>query len=98
MLIKIKKKQRDKVLRKLFSETELQRRYYKFMRLVSLNNLDKFSYVKYQNLLSELPKLRYNNRCYVTARSRGVIRKFKLSRHQIREKFRFLHGLTSSSW
>ncbi|RYX87174.1 hypothetical protein EON73_01925 [bacterium] len=98
MLIKIKKKQIDKKARTKIVNSELQRRYYKFMRLSSLNNLQQRNYIKYQSLLSALPKVRYNNSCYLTGRGRGVVREFKISRHQVRDKFKYLHGLTNSSW
>lgn len=54
--------------------------------------------------LSELPRngssVRYRNRCEITGRSRGVYRKFKLSRIKLRElgSFGKIPGLTKSSW
>ena len=98
MLIKIKQKKKDKLLRTNFAKLELKRVYYKFMKIISVQRFNSKNYIKYQRKLSNLPIVRYNNLCYVTARSRGIFRKFKLSRHQIRDKFKYLHGLTSSSW
>ena len=57
-----------------------------------------------QNKLSKLPrnssKIRERNRCELTGRSRGVYRKFKLSRIKLRELggFGLIPGLTKSSW
>lgn len=54
--------------------------------------------------LSALPrngaKNRIRNRCELTGRSRGVYRKFKLSRIKLRElgSFGRIPGLTKSSW
>ena len=43
---------------------------------------------------------RYRNRCELTGRTRGVYRKFKLSRIKLRElgSFGRLPGLTKASW
>ena len=57
-----------------------------------------------QNKLNELPKnsssIRYRNRCELTGRSRGVYRKFKLSRIAFRELAAVgqIPGITKSSW
>ena len=57
-----------------------------------------------QNKLNELPKnsssIRYRNRCELTGRSRGVYRKFGLSRIKIRELSMSgdLPGVVKSSW
>jgi small subunit ribosomal protein S14 len=54
--------------------------------------------------LSALPrngaKNRYRNRCELTGRTRGVYRKFKLSRIKLRElgSFGKIPGLTKASW
>ena len=45
--------------------------------------------ISYQNKLNDLPRngssIRHRNRCEITGRSRGVYRKFGLSRIKIRE-------------
>jgi len=54
--------------------------------------------------LSEMPrngaKTRVRNRCELTGRTRGVYRKFKLSRIKLRElgSFGKIPGLTKASW
>jgi small subunit ribosomal protein S14 len=54
--------------------------------------------------LSAMPrngaKIRYRNRCELTGRTRGVYRKFKLSRIKLRElgSFGRIPGLTKASW
>ena len=54
--------------------------------------------------LSAMPrngaKNRYRNRCELTGRTRGVYRKFKLSRIKLRElgSFGRIPGLTKASW
>ena len=60
--------------------------------------------IVFQNKLNELPKnsssIRYRNRCELTGRSRGVYRKFGLSRIKIRELSMTgdLPGVVKSSW
>ena len=60
--------------------------------------------IKLQNKLNELPRnsssIRYRNRCNLTGRSRGVYRKFGLSRIKLRELTMSgdLPGVVKSSW
>ena len=60
--------------------------------------------IKLQNRLNDLPRnssaIRHRNRCELTGRSRGVYRKFGLSRIKIRELSMSgdLPGVVKSSW
>ena len=60
--------------------------------------------LKLQNKLNDLPRnsssIRYRNRCKLTGRTRGVYRKFGLSRIKIRELSLEgkLPGVIKSSW
>ena len=60
--------------------------------------------LKIQNKLNNLPRnsssIRYRNRCKLTGRTRGVYRKFGLSRIKIRELSMSgdLPGVVKSSW
>ena len=60
--------------------------------------------MKFQHKLNELPRnssaIRHRNRCEITGRSRGVYRKFGLSRIKIRELSMTgdLPGVVKSSW
>ena len=60
--------------------------------------------LKLQNKLNDLPRnsanIRYRNRCKLTGRTRGVYRKFGLSRIKIRELSMSgdLPGMVKSSW
>ena len=60
--------------------------------------------LKYQNQLNELPRnsssIRVRNRCMLTGRTRGVYRKFGLSRINLRELSMTgnLPGVVKSSW
>jgi len=60
--------------------------------------------LKFQNKLNDLPRnsanIRYRNRCKLTGRTRGVYRKFGLSRIKIRELSMSgdLPGMVKSSW
>ncbi len=60
--------------------------------------------LKIQNKMNDLPRnsssIRYRNRCKLTGRTRGVYRKFGLSRIKIRELSMSgdLPGVVKSSW
>ena len=60
--------------------------------------------LRLQNKLNDLPRnsanIRYRNRCKLTGRTRGVYRKFGLSRIKIRELSMSgdLPGMVKSSW
>ncbi len=60
--------------------------------------------LKIQNKLNDLPRnsssIRYRNRCKLTGRTRGVYRKFGLSRIKIRELSMSgdIPGVVKSSW
>ena len=60
--------------------------------------------IVFQNKLNDLPRnsssIRHRNRCQLTGRSRGVYRKFGLSRIKIRELSMTgdLPGVVKSSW
>ena len=60
--------------------------------------------IAFQNKLNDLPRnssaIRHRNRCEITGRSRGVYRKFGLSRIKIRELSMSgnLPGVVKSSW
>lgn len=57
-----------------------------------------YNYIANQNSLATYSKI--NIACFVTGRSRAVIRAFKLSRFKFREMINlgFLYGLSKSSW
>ena len=67
-------------------------------------NISMEERIKLQNKLNDLPRnsasIRYRNRCKLTGRTRGVYRKFGLSRIKIRELTMSGHlpGMVKSSW
>ena len=67
-------------------------------------NLSLEERIKFQNKLSDFPKdgsrVRVRNRCKITGRSRGVYRKFGLSRIKLRELSMAgaLPGVIKASW
>ena len=67
-------------------------------------NLSIEERIQVQNKLNDLPRnsssIRYRNRCKLTGRTRGVYRKFGLSRIKIRELSMTgdLPGVVKSSW
>ena len=67
-------------------------------------NLTLEERISFQNKLNDLPRnsssIRHRNRCELTGRSRGVYRKFGLSRIKLRELSMTgdLPGVVKSSW
>lgn len=91
--------------RRQIEKTRLYRRFflkYLLRKKYILNNFT-LNYLV-QNRLKKLSRdsspVRISNRCIITGRSRGVYRKFKLSRINIRESALkgILHGIKKSSW
>ena len=76
----------------------------KLKKIISDKKLPLDERFKAQLKLSKLPKnsakIRIRNRCELTGRTRGVYRKFKLSRIKIRELSMIgaLPGVVKSSW
>lgn len=83
----ISRVERDKKRRKLFKRYESKRVLYK---AISNNlNLPLNIRLEAQEKLNKLPRnsspIRIRNRCVLTGRPRGVLRKFKLSRIKFQE-------------
>lgn len=108
MAIKFHKKLKDKKNRQNYLINEKKIKYYNFIRLkyqklLSSNNflLKKKALIilnKLQINFQEIPITKINNYCILTGRNRGVYRDFKLSRHQIKQNFKYLTGLKNSSF
>ena len=67
----------------------------------SISLQERYSLVQKLNKMpKDSSKIRVRNLCFMTGRTRGVYRKFGLSRHKIRELAGLLciSGLTKSSW
>lgn len=94
--------EKDKQRRQLFQLNELKRRQYKLI----IENLALSTEVRAQAviLLNNLPRssssVRLRNRCALTGRSRGVLRKWRMSRVRFRELASqgALLGVSKSSW
>lgn len=94
--------EKDKQRRQLFQLNELKRRQYKLI----IENLALPAEVRAQAviLLNNLPRssspVRLRNRCALTGRSRGVLRKWRMSRVRFRELASqgALLGVSKSSW
>jgi ribosome maturation factor RimP len=94
--------EKDKQRRQLFQSNELKRRQYKLI----IENLALPAEVRAQAviLLNNLPRssspVRLRNRCALTGRSRGVLRKWRMSRVRFRELASqgALLGVSKSSW
>lgn len=94
--------EKDKQRRQLFQSNELKRRQYKLI----IENLALPTEVRAQAviLLNNLPRssssVRLRNRCALTGRSRGVLRKWRMSRVRFRELASqgALLGVSKSSW
>ena len=76
----------------------------KLKKQIMKKDLSMEERLKIQNKLNELPrnssKIRVRNRCKLTGRTRGVYRKFGLSRIKLRELSMSgsLPGMVKSSW
>ena len=86
-------------------KTELHQNKRKKLKEIISNNTLSFSYrLTAQIKLSQMPrdgaKIRVRNRCALTGRPRGNLRKFGLSRIAIRELVSWgqIPGLIKSSW
>jgi len=88
---------------------KLMVKQYKLRRLdlknkIKNKNLNLEERIKLQSKLNDLPRdssrIRVRNRCELTGRSRGVYRKFCLSRIKLRELSMSgsLPGVTKASW
>lgn len=94
--------EKDKQRRQLFKSNELKRRQYKLI----IENLALPAEVRAQAviLLNSLPRssspVRLRNRCALTGRSRGILRKWRMSRVRFRELASqgALLGVSKSSW
>ena len=94
--------EKDKQRRQLFQSNELKRRQYNLI----IENLALPAEVRAQAviLLNNLPRssspVRLRNRCALTGRSRGVLRKWRMSRVSFRELASqgALLGVSKSSW
>ena len=93
-----KNKNRSRLIEKLVKKRKLLK------SKVMDKNLSLEERLVFQNKLNDLPRnsssIRYRNRCELTGRSRGVYRKFGLSRIKIRELSMTgdLPGVVKSSW
>jgi len=89
---------RRNIVKKFFNKRK------KLKEQVMKKNLSIEERFKIQSKLNELPrdssKIRVRNRCELTGRTRGVYRKFRLSRIKIRELSMSgaLPGVIKSSW
>jgi len=94
--------EKDKQRRQLFQSNELKRRQYKLI----IENLALSAKLRAQAVssLNNLPRssssVRLRNRCALTGRSRGVLRKWRMSRVRFRELASqgALLGVSKSSW
>ena len=95
----IQKNNKRKLIVKKFLEKRLNLKRKIYNRNISME--ERF---KLQSKINDLPRdgsrVRVRNRCVLTGRTRGVYRKFGLSRIKIRELSMagFLPGVVKSSW
>jgi len=94
--------QKNKNRKAIVSKYQLRRQDLK--KKIMQKTLSMEERFKLQSKLSELPrdsaKIRLRNRCEITGRTRGVYRKFRLSRIKLRELTMSgnLPGMVKSSW
>ena len=84
--------------------SKFQNRRHELKKKIMQKNLSMEERFKLQSKLNDLPRdssnIRVRNRCRITGRTRGVYRKFGLSRIKIRELTMSgsLPGVVKSSW
>ena len=94
--------QKNNLRSKLIEKFSKKRKFLKSK--IKDNSLSLEGRMIYQNKINEMPRngsyIRHRNRCELTGRSRGVYRKFGLSRIKIRELSMTgdLPGVVKSSW
>jgi ribosomal protein S14 len=76
--------------RRIFRVAERRKLLYKFLRL-NASSIGCLPLVNFQ-------PYSIKNNCLVTGESRGIYRRFKLSRYMIKKHFASLYGLRNSSW
>ena len=99
-----KKSSIQKNNRRKLMVTKYKKRRLDLKNKIKNKNLILEERIKFQSKLNDLPrdssKVRVRNRCEITGRSRGVYRKFGLSRIKFRELSMSgdLPGVTKASW
>ena len=94
----------QKNLKREYLISKFRNKRKKLKNLLKNKNLSMEERLKIQSKLDDIPKsssrVRFRNRCKLTGRSRGVYRKFGLSRIKLRELSLEgkLPGVTKSSW
>lgn len=82
---------KDKQHRIHYKNSELERRYYKLLKIQAHN-------IGFMPLHS-FPKVQIRNFCLISGKARSVYSKhFRVSRHQIKKLFNYLHFIKGSSW
>ena len=101
-MAKVSTIQKNKTRLKLIEKLRSKRKQLKSK--IKDKNLSLEERISFQNKLNDMPRnsssIRHRNRCQLTGRSRGVYRKFGLSRIKIRELSMTgdLPGVVKSSW
>jgi ribosomal protein S14 len=91
MISRLQTSLKQKIQRNIFKESELERRYYKLLKLQATT-------VGFMPL-RKLPKIHIKNYCILSGKARSVYsRKLRLSRHQIKAYFNYITDLKISSW
>ena len=94
----------QKNIRRKLMVKKYQQKRLNLKKKIKNKNLILEERIKFQSKLNDLPRdgsrVRVRNRCEITGRSRGVYRKFGLSRIKFRELSMSgdLPGVTKASW
>jgi ribosomal protein S14 len=91
MISRLQTSLKQKIQRNLFKESELERRYYKLLKIQATT----IGFMP----LRKLSKVHIKNYCLLSGKARSVYsRKLRLSRHQIKAYFTYITDLKVSSW
>ena len=94
----------QKNLRRKLMVKQYKKRRLVLKKKIKNKDLSLEERIKFQSKLNDLPRdssrIRVRNRCEITGRSRGVYRKFNLSRIKLRELSMsgILPGVIKASW
>jgi len=92
------KKFQDRERRMQYLAQEKRKRFSKFLVLQGKIWQNPSLVQRHTSRLQNLAPVRHGSICLLSGRAAGVYRHFRLSRHQIKQRFHFLTGLRIASW
>jgi ribosomal protein S14 len=100
----MKQNKQEFITRKLVAKVELKRQFLKAEsmanRITESNKILMKIHMKLNNLPKKSSVVRLRNQCFLTGRSNGIFKKFKISRLMVKNLVRDnkILGLSKASW